>query len=447
MCRLQQVAITKPVLCGLFTALFGGIGISVSAQQAYPDSLSKVLLSLPENPRKVDRLNAYASLLLRNQPAFAQNLAEESLMLAEEMGYHEGMAEAHRLMGSSDVALGFVDDAFSNYNLGMQVCSQYGLLLPKAAMLRAIGNLFMDQNDLTSAVRNYEQSLAICRTSGDSLGVAKCLNNLGSVYSSKGEYSASVRYFITASDLFRLNEQENLAATAYDNIGNGYTQLGDFRKATLFFERAIKVFEKNDDMRGLGLTYRNMASCALAQKQYDAALGFISHALTLLREIPLYSGVASSLGTEGDTYLALKSPKLAEAAYEESLTLLEPLGITPAIIEVYLRLALVYEATDPDKSLECLQKATGLTQSIEDQALAAQSNRALAAHFMERHLYDRALTHITVCTTLIEQGKIPAKNWYGMYELASRVYVKLKQPENAATAKGKFDALAPSAKP
>ncbi len=217
-------------LCLLFILFAPFIGVS---QSDLPDSIHAQLLDSKLDTVQFDKLNEYASSLIKENPEKARNVLNQ-LLENKNIDYPRGKARSLTLLGNSYWSEGIYEYALRNYLL---------------------------------SVRAYEEVV-------DSIGVGRTYNNIGEVYKKIGNYDKSLEYL-----LLSLSLKKNKGPISLYNIGEVYLFKKDYKMAGEYFQQSLEMAIDMKDNIAIAYCYWGIGKTEVAEKNYDHALSLFEQSL------------------------------------------------------------------------------------------------------------------------------------------------------------------------
>lgn len=431
----------RSVFASFLMLLLLSLSASLRAQPQ-ADSLLAAVRTLPNDTTKAYQMVMVASQLVRNAPEKARTLAEEALILAEDLQYPRAQAGAYNILGAIDMMMGDADEAFANMNQALQVCNSNHLRDVKVATLRNLGNLFADQSDTVAAILNYTKAIQTSIEIGDSLGLAKTLLNMANMESRQGASEKALANFRRAAAIFVAKKELQLQAVAYNNIANEYIGRQQYDSATLYCNKALLLRQQTRDIRGMGFLHLSLSQIAESRMKPDSALIQVKQAIVFFRQVDKGTTLAGALAAEARLLRETGHPKEALAPIQEAHTLLKTTSNAGQMVDVLLQQEEIYLALkDTTRALISLNDAHNLAQINNLNRLVAVSNLRVAELSIERGKYPTALERLEANIKLNTQATIPTQLLKETYTLLIDVYEALKQPENARKIRQLLDAI------
>ncbi len=103
--------------------------------------------------------------------------------------------------------------------------------------MQNIGNVFLHQKNLDTALKYYQKSLKLNKELGDKQQISDLANSISTIYSSQKKYGKSLEFskksLTIAKEIGSLSEERN----AYLQLSSIYEKLGQYKKALEFFKK------------------------------------------------------------------------------------------------------------------------------------------------------------------------------------------------------------------
>ena len=219
-------------------------------------------------------------------------------------------------------------------NLKKRGLAQKELYRVEAAMVNAMGTLYLNQGDFDKAIEQYQRYLKVSEESGNLWGIGTALNNLGSVH----------------------------------------THRGDYDKAIPLFKKKIAISEKIGNKIGIAMAANNLGWIYCEKKNYDKAIELYERALLIAEELDEKLGILNVTINLGSLYKNKANYERAFALYRKATAIANKLGDKQAFGAVYLASAEIYnEANEPSKAIEFLEKARTIFEEIADKTFLAST--------------------------------------------------------------------------
>jgi two-component system, NtrC family, sensor kinase len=254
------------------------------------DSLKRILQTQKEDTVKVNTLNVLSAHVIENNGDFKDALkyVQESLSLANKLGYKEGSGNAYYL----------------------------------------IGKLHFYQSNYPEALRNSFTALKIYEQSSNNSGVAKCYSSIGYIYHRQNKTDEAHKSLLTAVKIAEKIGDKVQLANSYLAISDVYEEGEEnYPEALKYCYLALKIFEEIKDKRGIGETVYGIGWQNYKQGNYAEALNNYYRSLKLHEELShegmiaiLRRSIGEILFLQGNYKEALKHEIAALKTFEEKQT-------------------------------------------------------------------------------------------------------------------------------
>jgi tetratricopeptide (TPR) repeat protein len=240
----------------------------------------------------------------------------------------------------------------------------------RAATLIGLGDVYLNEDEMSKAERAYSESAAIYRRLSDKSRTALALRNLGILYSRERRDDEALRALRQALQLARVDSAEHvdLMVGVLNGMGMAYFLQGNNSKAENLFKQALKMvsdsgvsFDTSEPLNNLGAVY-------LAKHQFQKAEDFLQQALkiTEMSAGPFHPDLTFTLTALGALYAETERYAAAEEQYQRALTILEPdeLALETRIARVLYGLSAVYiKAGRKDEGENALLRAAAIARN------------------------------------------------------------------------------------
>jgi len=237
----------------LFLASYHGVAQQYLYQESY--DVDSMLLILPgqEGEEKVNTLNALAVSLSFQDFELCKQYADEAMILAMEINFQEGVADAYRNLGHLNFYKSNYPEALNNYLEALQIYKQLN-------QRNTIGQLYYDIAKTHFIARNYEKVLEYGRmalekfserlkggaTVGSVRDTINVIAGLSLTYSCLGMHDKSLETRLTCLEVAEKNNfgmTEMVLNTLL--AGAHYYWNGETDSAKVYFEKAVAYPDTN----------------------------------------------------------------------------------------------------------------------------------------------------------------------------------------------------------
>jgi len=330
------------------------------AQTSQIDSLKAVLVNSEEDTSKVKTLNALAGKVYRSAPDEAITIGSEAKILAEQLNYQGGLADALVYIGLGYYLQGNYVEASINWKQSLKIFETLDDEKGIANILGNLGAIHSTLGEEDQAIEYHLQALKIAEKGGDSLRIATCLNNIGTVYSNNPKtLNESLQYYSKSMKIGESCNYLDVVGTVSFNLGEIFFQKEIFDSAIYYFEKAMTVFNSPIDVAAplnyIGKIYAERGDYQTAIKYHEESFEMANRAGSKLEETDALLGLANTYKIQGN-------PGLAINYYDQAKTIAEEIGLNNMLKEAYKGLAFTHaELVD----FQNAYKYSSLLNSIE----------------------------------------------------------------------------------
>lgn len=267
------------------------------------DSLIGELHRVGEDTLRVALLNDLSSSYTRSNPLEGIRYAQQSLELAQKLGWTKGIAKAYYNLGKSKLIMADYRAALEDLqaSLKLEVSGKN-----TAAMIEtyfAIGDIFIKLSKYPQASEYYFKALKIAESEHRADDIATCYIYIGDLFRASGDYDKALAYFLKGVDNCKATGNSIGLAVSLRNIGNVYYVQGSADKAWENYNQALNVARMSNDKRNIAENLANISIIYSDKGENEKALDHAFSALEIYRAIGDQSGIANILGNIGTTFL------------------------------------------------------------------------------------------------------------------------------------------------
>lgn len=275
---------------------------------------------------KADFLKTLGFEILNTNLAKAEEYANESLLLSEDLKYVKGEAAAYYLLGDIYRRKNEFHDAIEVYNKCLRMNKTLKEHSNTAIIFGRLGICYWKLNIFDKALDIYLKALAIFIELDKKTDIARLYNNIGLVYWKIKQYDKALDYFFEALDMKQILGDQATIASTYNNIGNIYNNLKDADKALEYHTLSLKIDEQAGNKKGIANALNNVASdYRLAGKLHDA-LEYYERSLKMKQTLNDKRGIANTWKNIGKTHFDMKDFDKSIQAAEEAMKISLKIG-------------------------------------------------------------------------------------------------------------------------
>jgi len=273
-----------------------------TAQESVMDSLLSVLKTAKEDTNKVNLLYQLSEKCESQEDILLY--AEQSLALAQKLGYKKGIANAFNNIGYVYDNLGQIQKALEYYSGSLKLQEELNNKDGIAAALTNVASIYNSQLQREKALEYNLRALKIHKETGNKLGISNCLNNIGSISTLMGKREKALEYYFQALEIQKEIDDKNGMAFSLINIGSNYSKQGNTKAAIEFFLKSLAIRKETNNPRGIAMCLNGLASIYLSTKDYKSAEAYCLRALRLADSTRYPVVISRSSGLLSEIYAA-----------------------------------------------------------------------------------------------------------------------------------------------
>lgn len=294
----------------------------------------------------VDFLNRRAeTMTLGESPDAMQELTMRSRLVAEHIGYEEGIAgallfeaNARWIMSDLEQALRNLLDARRRFaNLGDEVCVMKARSF-EGSVYRSLGDYDQSYLDLTAATDYF-------RKEGDAFWESISALSLAITCEQIGDYEGMQRNNARILEIEPSVGQRWIVGRALIGLGNTYAYAGDHHKALEYYERGLAVGREAGHQVSVARSLNDMGTAWRRLGNTDNAERYHRESFEIRKEIGQREAQCTCLFNLGELAIDTGDPEQALAHFNEALAIATAVGAKPRISQAHKHLSDAYEVT------------------------------------------------------------------------------------------------------
>jgi hypothetical protein len=254
--------------------------LKISTATAFQNSNS--LLNLEQDTNRVNELNRLGYNNRLTDPEQTISYASKAKMIAENIDFENGIAEANRIQGIGNYYLNQRDSALSYYLISLRLFKKNKNEIGEAKVSNNIGNLWTDI-DFDKALTYYHNTLKIAIKYNIKDLIAGSYLNVGNAYYRKKNYNVALKNYEKSSELFNDINNPVGIIQSLQNRGVIYFSLNQFSKAkSLLLNANVKAKEQelNNSVASIDL---NLTSIFIAEENYKKAEEYLNEGIAFAK--------------------------------------------------------------------------------------------------------------------------------------------------------------------
>lgn len=268
--------------------------------------------------------------------------AKEGLRLGNTPGNPLRMAEFHLALSLNLLFSGNQGDARKEVDRALTLLEN----APASTRLRALNVLAVVEHvagNLEKAMEAGLKALRELEDSGDSSKAYTIQSTLATLSENMGEPEKAQEYLLQALEGSREAGDDVATARILNNLGSVYGTLGQWDLEQEYLEQSLEIKRALGDQKGLISTYANMAQ-SLRGRDPESAMVRFRQALSIARETADLDAQTRILQSMAGTLLEMNQPAQALDHAQQSLQLAQGLDSLLRTASSYSLVASAYEA-------------------------------------------------------------------------------------------------------
>ncbi len=269
------------------------------------DSLEQ-LLPQKLNKDKVDVLNQLSSeYCYEGNLQKSRDYADQAILLATEINYIKGLAEATKNTAEYFYELEIFDNSAEYY---LKSFDYYQKLNDKENMsycANVTGICYRKISEYDTAIKYHFLSLQIAEEIQNDNRISAAVYSLGLLYHSIEDFDNALQYYNRSLEYDILNNDSLGMAKSYTNLGLIYKKKNDIKTTIELYNKALDLYKKLNDNLGIAIIINNFGFLYQANKQYTKSIEYFYKSIYYEKLANNNQGIASSFSSIGDTYVLM----------------------------------------------------------------------------------------------------------------------------------------------
>lgn len=269
---------------------------ATSDEQSPIDSLRKALSNARTNDTlRVNLLNVLSVVLRSSSLREAEQYANEARVLAQQLHFTRGEAEALWQLAYFASQRGNNDQALKLLQETKALFEQLGDKAKVAKTTMNMGLVYWQQTDKTKALELVYQSIDAAEKTKDSELLINSLINVGTMISSKGAESQAIELYERALHLADSSGNRSASAAVLRALGNVYEKIRDTTKTLDYFQRALRINEELGEQTELAANLNNLSGLLRAKGDFTRSLEYARRSTAIRKAVDDVGGLPFSL--------------------------------------------------------------------------------------------------------------------------------------------------------
>lgn len=357
--------------------LFSSLAFSQNIEEA-----KQKLAEAPDDSARVRKLNRLAYEFLAVDVDSAQFYLNQSLELANKIGYKKGVAFYHLVNGIIlSEHLDKPAEAIENYYDAIDIYKEIKAPIYMPDCFNNIGNIYLSKlENTTKAIEHFRKAIDIDRENGTIEVIPQRLYNVGSVFEQEEKFDSALVYYKNGLDLAIETNNQHGTYLNYLGLGGVYLKTGDTDKGIHFSEQALAYAKQLNNNDFIGNAHFTIGSQYFSIKRYPEAIYHLESSLKVYESINSDHSRLQTLEMLAEA--ALKAEQFEKSSnYYFELTALADSSNIIEINKVIEDIQTKYDVAENKRKIEILEKDKEL-KSIQTWILLIALISAIAIIFL-----------------------------------------------------------------
>lgn len=276
--------------------------------------------------------------------------------------------------------------------LGLQAAREGQLPEDEIVMLRALGSIYEDSEQLENSMECFEHMLGISRILGNRQEESMALNGLGNIHQKLHQNDLAIGFFNDALAIAKEIKDVQLEGMINGNLGNVYLAIGQVEQATASYARSQELAHASHDHRGEAENLLNFAVAYQKAGKLGKAAKSMQQALVIARKMQDLYLEARILDKLGKFQMDIGNFEAALEHFENSLSIAKSINDKPLEIEILDYLGKLYAAKgDYKKAIDHAEASLQIARETRNKRSECILLINLGSAYSEMHDRDRAV--------------------------------------------------------
>lgn len=268
-------------------------------------------------------------------------------------------------------------------------------------LINLVGASYAIKSDYIKALEFYHLALNVAQKSNNLERAGDTYNNIGGINYFARNYTEALANYLEALSFYEKEGVYDKIAGVHCNIGILYAALDNPDKAMYHYKLGLQGFEKLSLYPGQTVVLSHMARSFLRGDSYDSALIIINQAIELSTEIKELYSLSNSLKTKADINLALGNHSKALDLYAESETYAKQLNNKSTLGTIYIGYTNAYIKTNNlDLALKYSDTALSFAKDVNDEQMVVDIHQLLSEIHEKKGEFEESLFHFREASDL-----------------------------------------------
>lgn len=272
--------------------------------------------------------------------------------------------------------------------------------------LRAIGDVFMMNDEFDTARQYFERSLQIARDEKNAYQMARVLNKLGSVCLKGGDHKRALKFYHSALRSWQRLNHKPMIARSEGDLGIAYFADNDMDNAVLHFYQSLQGFELLGRTFRVAVVHEQLGHAFWKLGILDTAIQHLMISLEMYEELDELDEIDGCLQLVGLIHQCRGELDEALEYLSRGLALREALDRKIAMVESHVSIGeLLTQKGELVKGLEHFQHSLDVAEQTNSKTAMAHALRAIGWGHQHKGNLDQALQFVNLALGLAIETK------------------------------------------
>ncbi len=362
---------------------------TANSQQRVADSLERLIIPMPNDTTKVNRLNDLVPKLQFVNPAKAATVVAEAIQLSEKLNYSLGRAIAYRLRGVLYVDRGLLDSGKLFYDKAYELVKdnkEKAFRRQMGMLTHNYGVIYHQRQQNDSATANYLKAVSIYKEIGEEGLSFSPYNNLSTLFTFLKDHKKALSYAIEASAAAEILGDESKKVLAVNGEAAIRIMLQQYDGLLPRLKTNLQRAKSLDNIYACGKAANLIAQYFNeAKTQYDSAIFYHKIALEYLLKLNYPYDLALAYGNLGYDYRSKSDWDNAKTYLKKGMAVAEDAGLDQLSQMIVAHLVDVEELHgNIQGAYGYLKKYVSITDSLQRKNNRIQMNELDAKYQAEK---------------------------------------------------------------
>ena len=294
------------------------------------------------NSDAVDSIIVEGTRLFSMNPAKSMELFRQSLELAREDKYENGIARSYHLIAQLLLKQGNQDSAMYLLDESIKIYDSIADSLNIGKVLITRGDIFLQIGDYEKSLDSYTNARRVLESHSEYQTMLTVLQRIGDFMWKTEEYTQSAEYFNEALLLAKSKSDTSHIVRVYLSLGNLNSKIKDFTKARSYFDSSV-LYPKYVSLRQKSAIYSSLGIVNYSTGNYKDSYDYHLKSQEVKKMLGDSVGLAGTWLNLGNTLSQLNRKDEAQKVLLQSLETARRLNLHYIIRTAYLNLSRICE--------------------------------------------------------------------------------------------------------